>query len=60
VKIQNAAIAADQQMIVAWHLTRASLAANLPAFAAFAGHDDGAPGRAFRQRRNCTRSVAPF
>jgi hypothetical protein len=29
VKIQNAAIAADQRMVVAWDLTRATLAANL-------------------------------
>jgi hypothetical protein len=26
VKIQNAAIAADQHVVVAWHLTRAALA----------------------------------
>jgi hypothetical protein len=29
VKIQNAVIAADQHVVVAWHLTRAAPAANL-------------------------------
>jgi hypothetical protein len=29
VKIENAAVAADQPMVVAWHLTRAALPANL-------------------------------